>query len=101
MENRDFNSREPRLCDICGERPAVVEELFTSGGDGRSGSVSERCARQAMAAQGVTPFGGQSPFGPFGPMGPGRGGVATQERQETRQRSETPALDQFGRDLTG
>src|SRR4051812_27101899 len=97
MENRDFNSREPRLCDICGERPAAVEVLFTSGADGRSGSVCERCARQAMAAQG-NPFGGTSPFGPFGPA---RGGAATRERQQTSQKSETPALDEFGRDLTG
>jgi ATP-dependent Clp protease ATP-binding subunit ClpC len=97
MENHAFNSAEPRLCDICGERPAAVEVLFTSGEDGRSGSVCERCARQAMAAQGQNPFGGASPFGPFGP----RGGVATQERRDTRQRSDTPALDEFGRDLTG
>src|SRR4051794_35081795 len=98
MENPAFNSPEPRLCDICGERPAAVEVLFTTGAGGRSGSVCERCARQAMAAQGENPFGGNSPFGPFG--GP-RGGVATQERQQTRQRSDTPALDEFGRDLTG
>src|SRR3954452_22860573 len=98
MENQAFNSREPRLCDICGERPAAVEVLFTTGGSGRSGSVCERCARQAMAAQGMNPFGGNSPYGPFGPSA---GGVATQERQDTRQRSETPALDEFGRDLTG
>jgi ATP-dependent Clp protease ATP-binding subunit ClpC len=87
---------ENRLCDICGERPASVEVLFTAGADGRSGAVCERCARQAMAAQG-NPFGGTSPFGPFGPP---RGAAATRERQQTRQRSETPALDEFGRDLT-
>jgi ATP-dependent Clp protease ATP-binding subunit ClpC len=74
-----------------------VEVLFTAGGDGRSGSVCERCARRAMAAQGMNPYGGASPFGPFGPQ---RGGVATEQRQETRQRSDTPALDEFGRDLT-
>src|SRR3954449_299903 len=97
MANQDFSSRGERLCDICGERPAAVEVLFTSGSDGRSGSVCERCARQAMAAQG-NPFGGASPFGPFGP---GRGATATRERQQTRRQSETPALDEFGRDLTG
>src|SRR3954451_23339606 len=97
MANEDFNSREPRLCDICGERPAAVEVLFTSGADGRSGSVCEHCARQAMAAQQGNPFGGASPFGPFGAPR----GAATRERQQTRQRSETPALDEFGRDLTG
>src|SRR3954447_4309101 len=97
MANEDFNSREPRLCDICGERPAAVEVLFTSGADGHSGSVCERCARQAMAAQG-NPFGGASPFGPFGAP---RGGAATRERQQTRPQAEPPALDEFGRDLTG
>ena len=98
MENQAFSSRGPRLCDICGERPASVEVLFTTGEGGRSGAVCERCARQAMAAQGQNPFGGASPFGPFGPQG---GGVATEERRDTRQRSDTPALDEFGRDLTG
>src|SRR3954464_2579630 len=98
MKDQAFSSSEPRLCDICGERPAAVDVLFTAGGGGRSGSVCERCARQAMAAQGMNPYGGESPFGPFG--GP-RGGVATQERQQTRQRSDTPSLDEFGRDLTG
>src|SRR3954454_13299234 len=99
MENPAFNSREPRTCDICGERPAAVEVLFTTGQGGRSGSVCERCARQAMAAQGQNPFGANSPFGPFGPGAAGPRGVRTQERQETRQ-SDTPALDEFGRDLT-
>src|SRR3954471_20939101 len=98
MKDQAFSSSEPRLCDICGERPAAVDVLFTAGGGGRAGSVCERCARQAMAAQGVNPFGGNSPFGPFGRA---RGGVATQELRDTRQQSETPALDEFGRDLTG
>src|SRR3954449_3905516 len=81
-----------KLCDICGERPAAVNVLFTGTGQRRTGAVCEVCARQAAAAQGGGPF-GVSPGGP----GPGAAGPAD---VAPRERSETPALDEFGRDLT-
>src|SRR4051794_11137662 len=74
---------ETKLCDICGERPAVVNVLFTGGGQ-RPGAVCERCARQAAAAQGAGPFAGPRAAGP----------------QSGEDKSDTPALDEFGRDLT-
>jgi ATP-dependent Clp protease ATP-binding subunit ClpC len=70
-----------KLCDICGERPAAVNVLFTGSGSGRSGAVCESCARQAAAAQGA---------GPSGPRRPA----------DRAKRSGTPGLDEFGRDLT-
>src|SRR3954449_2235969 len=81
-----------KLCDICGERPAAVNVLFTGTGQRRTGAVCEVCARQAAAAQGAGPV-GAFPGGP----GPGAAGPAD---GAPRERSETPALDEFGRDLT-
>jgi ATP-dependent Clp protease ATP-binding subunit ClpC len=104
------NPQNGRLCDICGERPGVVQVMFAGGGGRRAGLLCERCARQAMAAQ----QGGSPEGGLFGPGGQGNpfggdfaasrganatGNAATRQRQQTEQ-SDTPALDQFGRDLT-
>jgi ATP-dependent Clp protease ATP-binding subunit ClpC len=97
----DRNSQSARLCDICGERPGVVQVMFAGGGTRRSGLLCERCAREAMAQQ----QGGFTDSGLLGtPEGAGGfgsdAGPAVRERRETQRRSETPALDQFGRDLT-
>jgi ATP-dependent Clp protease ATP-binding subunit ClpC len=83
------------LCDLCGERPAVVDVMFAAGGMRRRGALCERCARDAMAQQqpgDAMPVGGPIPGG--GPA------VRQSQREQTRPRSQTPALDQFGRDLT-
>jgi ATP-dependent Clp protease ATP-binding subunit ClpC len=90
-----------RLCDICGERPGVVQVMFAGGGARRSGLLCERCAREAMAQQqGGMPDGGL--FG--GLMGSATGdpgaGPDVRGRSDTQKRSKTPALDKFGRDLT-
>jgi ATP-dependent Clp protease ATP-binding subunit ClpC len=121
VEEQITNNQNARLCDVCGERPAAVEVLFVAGGEQRPGALCERCARRAMAAQrggrldgdllGGPFAGGPSAGGPAGaagiggaggPFGPGgiAGGRAVRERQAVRQRSATPALDKFGRDLT-
>jgi len=80
---------------------------FVADGQRRPGFLCERCARAAIAQQrGGGPFGGgtlgptpssSNPFegGPF--AGPGMGAATL---QRSRQRSQTPALDNFGRDLT-
>ena len=106
MSFENTNPQNARLCDICGERPGVVQVLFAGGTGRRAGLLCERCAHQVMAVQqGGTPENGafgdepMSPGGLFGgAIGAGRGGV--RQRQQTRNRSETPALDQFGHDLT-
>jgi ATP-dependent Clp protease ATP-binding subunit ClpC len=90
-----------RLCDLCGERPGVVQVMFAGGGSRRSGLLCERCAREVMAQQhGGTPADG----GLDGLIGPAMGGPgaapAVRDRVDARQRSATPALDKFGRDLT-
>ncbi len=91
------------LCDICGERPGAVEVTFVAGGERRSGLLCKRCARIALAhQQGGFPDG--FPGGPSAAMGamPGgqAGGQAVRQRARNRDASGTPALDQFGRDLT-
>ncbi|MFZ0043326.1 MAG: ATP-dependent Clp protease ATP-binding subunit [Solirubrobacteraceae bacterium] len=103
MDFENTNPQNARLCDVCGERPGVVQVMFAGNGGRRAGLLCERCARQAMAAQqGGTPEDGlfDGPGGPFGEIGASRGRAATGQRQQTRTGSETPALDQFGRDLT-
>jgi ATP-dependent Clp protease ATP-binding subunit ClpC len=97
----DRNRHGEQLCDICGERPGVVQVMFAGGGARRTGLLCERCAREAMAQQ----QGGLREDGQFGlPLGRGRlgqsSGPAVRQRQESGRRSETPALDQFGHDLT-
>jgi ATP-dependent Clp protease ATP-binding subunit ClpC len=88
------NTQSGRLCDVCGERPGTVDVTFVSGGEQRNGALCERCARAAMAQQQ-----GAAQAGPLGGLiGAGAGGPAV--RQSNRQRSATPALDRFGRDLT-
>ena len=101
MDFETQNNENARLCDLCGERPGVVQVMFAGGGSQRSGVLCERCAREAMAQQ----SGGSSGGGLFGDlMNPGRvgpgAGPAVRQRSEARRRSETPALDEFGRDLT-
>ena len=86
------------LCDVCGERPGVAQVMFAGGGGRRAGLVCERCAREAIAAQ----QGADSPFGRLASSGPRGAGVgpSVRQRQVTEKQSQTPALDEFGRDLT-
>jgi ATP-dependent Clp protease ATP-binding subunit ClpC len=91
------NNQNARMCDLCGERPGMYDVTFVAGGEQRSGTLCQRCARAALAQQQGGLDG--SPMGPLGPMGPGPGGTAVRQRAQGR-RSSTPALDRFGRDLT-
>jgi ATP-dependent Clp protease ATP-binding subunit ClpC len=98
----NLNHDSPRLCDVCGERPAAAQVRFVKDGAQRDGAVCEPCMRRAMNAQGLP--------GAIGEMGElfgaqnaqnGPGGQALRQRQQTAQNpSATPALDQFGHDLT-
>jgi ATP-dependent Clp protease ATP-binding subunit ClpC len=105
VELDNTNSQNAPLCDICGERPGVVQVMFAVGAGRRAGLLCERCARDVVAAQqSGAPEGGM--FG--GLMGPGGVGAnagqganaGARQRAQTRQRSQTPALDEFGDDLT-
>jgi ATP-dependent Clp protease ATP-binding subunit ClpC len=87
-----------RLCDICGERPGVVQVMFAGGGARRSGLLCERCAREMIAQQQGGPLDAGGLMGSM--LGGSGGGPGVRERSATQNRSATPALDQFGRDLT-
>src|SRR3954454_23181028 len=102
MQDQPFTHIVP--CSICAERPGTLQMVVATE-SGRQGAVMcERCARELMegfgqagfgpAAQGTPAF-GQPAFGP-------RGAAATQTRarDDRQDASATPALDEFGRDLT-
>src|SRR4051812_517071 len=90
----EFTTPNSPLCDACGTRPGVVRVMF--GGQGRrtGGTLCERCAAQLMgpgAAAGPAGFAGMGAQQPFGGA----------QRGPQQPASATPALDEFGRDLTG
>jgi ATP-dependent Clp protease ATP-binding subunit ClpC len=66
-------------CAVCGQRPGTIRVVASDGVQRRAATVCEPCANQLMAAQAGAP-------------------VAAAQRPETQ--SKTPALDEFGRDLT-
>ena len=74
MENQTPNAR---LCENCGQRPGSVRLVFAAEGARRAGALCEQCASELFAA-------------------------ASSARNETPETpaSGTPALDEFGRDLT-
>jgi ATP-dependent Clp protease ATP-binding subunit ClpC len=75
-------------CDRCGERPARVRLVFANGGGERGeATLCETCAHGVMSAGGEMPAGFP-------------GGTSSAARDERPSKSSTPALDQFGRDLT-
>src|SRR3954447_24864695 len=91
MQN-DFNSFERAggtpLCSACGVRPGAVSAMVATPGGPTSVTLCQRCARRAMQT-------GSLASAP-GPLGAAAG--APQHPNENQ--SETPALDEFGRDLT-
>ena len=66
-------------CPVCGERPGTVRVAFATPSGRAAGTVCEECARRLL------PAGAQ---------------VAGDQAAAQRPRSQTPALDEFGRDLT-
>jgi ATP-dependent Clp protease ATP-binding subunit ClpC len=102
------------ICSICAERPGTLHMVVQTESGRQAAVMCESCARDLMEGFGQAGFGPSaqgssntngdfaaangmnSPFGP-------RRGSATQTRQPAGQdanASKTPALDEFGRDLT-
>src|SRR6476619_1996761 len=79
METPNPRNSAP-LCDNCGERPGSVRLVFATEGGNRAGARCDVCAREFFAAAAAAP-----------PGAPQAAGEAP---------SGTPALDEFGRDLT-
>jgi ATP-dependent Clp protease ATP-binding subunit ClpC len=100
LEDQNINNFSGRPCDLCGERPPVVDVLFVADGEQRPASLCDRCARRAMAAQRGGMLDGPA-LGGTPEIGiPSGTGPAVRDKRDTRRRSDTPALDKFGRDLT-
>jgi ATP-dependent Clp protease ATP-binding subunit ClpC len=93
VESDNQNIENVRICDACGERPAAIEVVYVAGGERRTGGLCEQCAREAVAKQGGL---NGAPNGAGFPGGPGPA-----DQSPAPHRSKTPALDRFGRDLTG
>src|SRR4051812_42150140 len=73
-----FDTFDTPLCAVCGQRPGAVQVV---GPGGRAGAVCESCAQRLMAQR--------------------SGGRPVETAREPREpQSKTPALDEFGRDLT-
>jgi ATP-dependent Clp protease ATP-binding subunit ClpC len=66
-------------CAVCGQRPGTMRVVASDGVQRRAVTVCEPCANRLMAAQ---------------------GGVPAPAAQAADSQSKTPALDEFGRDLT-
>jgi len=101
MPEQPFTNLVP--CSICQERPGTLHMVVATE-NGRQGAVMcESCARDLMEGFGQAGFGPAAQGSPaFGQPAFGRGAAATQTRaRQQQQTSDTPALDEFGRDLTG
>jgi ATP-dependent Clp protease ATP-binding subunit ClpC len=100
MPEQPFTKIVP--CSICQERPGTLHMVVATE-NGRQGAVMcESCARDLMEGFGQAGFGPAAQDAPaFGQPAFGRGPAATQTRARQQQTSDTPALDEFGRDLTG
>ncbi len=91
MDLHDNNPANPRLCDVCGERPAVAQFRFVAAGETHDGAVCDQCAREAMdvAEAAASPAPGATPAQ-----------LRRRRSQVALRRPQTAALDQFGHDLT-
>jgi ATP-dependent Clp protease ATP-binding subunit ClpC len=104
MPDQPFTPAVP--CSICAERPGTLQMVVQTE-SGRQGAVMcESCARDLMEGFGHAGFGpaASDGAGPGVPMGqPVFGSAGQQTRARVTQQqdtSKTPALDEFGRDLT-
>jgi len=71
------------VCANCGQRPGAVRVVLAAEGGRRAGALCEPCARELFAAAAV-----------------GASGAADGPAPAGESASGTPALDEFGRDLT-
>jgi ATP-dependent Clp protease ATP-binding subunit ClpC len=69
------------VCANCGQRPGSVRVVLAAEGGRRAGALCEVCAREFFAVAAA-------------------GGAAPQAAAGAEPQSKTPALDEFGRDLT-
>ena len=84
------------ICAVCHRRPGAIPFVSqAAGGERVTGAICEVCAEQLMASGQAAAMGGPTPFGP----GAARAAVR-QDAPAQVPASATPALDEFGHDLT-
>src|SRR5215218_3446539 len=102
MPEQPFSPNVP--CTICAERPGTVHMVVQTDAGLQGAVLCESCARELMEGFGHAGIGPAASTGNAGgvPMGqPVFGATGTaQARARQQQASKTPALDEFGRDLT-
>jgi len=89
FDPQNFSQPEPPTCSNCGQRPAVVQAIVSTPGGPSATALCEPCATQLFHQAEAA-----GAFGPPPQRGRSRPGAPREER------SKTPALDEFGRDLT-
>ncbi len=82
-------------CAVCHVRPGAVPFVTDTPGGRQAGAVCEVCAEQLMRSGQAAPIGGAG-----GPFGPGAAAQAVRQQAPAEPASTTPALDEFGHDLT-
>jgi ATP-dependent Clp protease ATP-binding subunit ClpC len=102
MPEQPFTHLVP--CSVCAERPGTLHMVVQTE-SGRQGAVMcESCARELMEGFGQAGFGpaAQGDDAASAAGGSGRDAGTQTRPRNARQRpaSDTPALDEFGRDLT-
>ncbi|MCW2994616.1 MAG: ATP-dependent Clp protease ATP-binding subunit [Conexibacter sp.] len=103
MPDQPFTHIVP--CSICAERPGT-HHMVVQTESGRQGAVlCESCARDLMEGFGQAGIGpaatsGGTPMGQPSFGGRDRQAIRTRPTAEQADASKTPALDEFGRDLT-
>ena len=76
----DYPSHPPILCSVCAQRPGTMHMVVQTGAGRQAAPVCELCARRLMEGFGQ--------------------GVPQAATAHESSASKTPALDEFGRDLT-
>ncbi|MCW2951779.1 MAG: ATPase domain protein [Conexibacter sp.] len=96
MADHEHNNG-PTPCVACGRRPGTVQVVWSAEGDRVTGALCDVCAQRLLAS------GAAAAQGPFGPGASGAEGVPgsnPNQNQNPTSGSKTPALDEFGRDIT-
>jgi ATP-dependent Clp protease ATP-binding subunit ClpC len=90
MSEFSHETNNARLCSACGQRPGVIQVVSASEGRRTSAALCEACARELLASAGR-----DADF-----LNDPRSARGAQQGPADGSGSNTPALDEFGRDLT-
>jgi ATP-dependent Clp protease ATP-binding subunit ClpC len=103
MSDQPFSPSVP--CSICAERPGSLQMVVQTETGRQTAVLCESCTRDLMEGFGQAGIGPAADTGGGVPMGQPVFGIAPQTQTRARDgrqqdASKTPALDEFGRDLT-